>query len=70
MGKAEVMADLNTMVSATKEFIASEVLHIEDEFDGDVERAGGADLHESCSQSPLVAGCCLRTGPSTTVASD
>lgn len=38
------MSALNALISATKDFIANEVLPIDDAHDGDVEAAGGEDL--------------------------
>jgi hypothetical protein len=61
--------ELAKLVGETREFIRTEVLPIDDEFDGDIEAAGVTSCASGCSRPPANAACCRRMPPPTWVAS-
>lgn len=57
------MPEIGTLAEATKAFIGSVVLPIDDEYDGDVEAAGGADLRARLQRAAKQAGLHSPHGP-------
>lgn len=57
------MTDVEMLVAATRELVRSEVLPVDDEFDGDVDLAGGEALRERLQGAARSAGLLTPHGP-------
>ncbi|GAB7002598.1 acyl-CoA dehydrogenase family protein [Nocardioides sp. AN3] len=57
------MADVDALVTATRELVRAEVLPVDDEFDGNIDAAGGEVLRERLQASARSAGLLTPHGP-------